>query len=185
MGAKLWHHQAPWHEDPEEALRALQAQVLREKYDLPTLLKMHIDDAREAVRVSEADDLLDPPDLLEFYRQSLVRLEKLASQPIPSEPRQQVEMVRQVFASSGETGVGDVLDVTRVSHHGGIYIAKRLAAGDVQRLCGVERPDLNQASAAVGRIDGELRKGDSVCFPFYTAEGTKPVGWYFVGNTID
>jgi hypothetical protein len=181
VGAQLWYHKAPWREDPEEALRALQAQVLREKYDLPTVLKEHIDSAREAVRLSEADD---PYDLLEFYRQELDRLEQLASRPIPNDPRRQVEVVRRVFASSGQ-GVGDVLDVTGVSRRGGVHVAKRLAAKEVRRLCGVERPDLNQARAAVPKINEELGRGESVCFSIYAAKGTKPAGWYFVGNTID
>jgi hypothetical protein len=95
VGAELWQHQAPWHEDPEAALRALQAQVLCDKYDLLALLKTHLDSAREAVRLTE------------------------------------------------------------------------------------------QARAAVVKINEDLGRGESVCFPLHTAGGTDPVGWYFVGNTID
>jgi hypothetical protein len=38
MGATLWHHQAPWHPDPEAALRALQGRFVAEHYDLPALV---------------------------------------------------------------------------------------------------------------------------------------------------
>lgn len=181
MGAQLWHHQVPWHEDPEAALHALQEQVLRDKYNLTVLLTMHLDGAREAVRLSEADD---PYDLLEFCRKELARLETLASQRIPADPRQQVELVRHVFANSGQ-GVGDVLDVTGVSDCGGMHVTKRLAPKEVQRLCGAEHPDLRQATAAVPKINEELGRGESVCFPFYSAASPEPAGWYFVGNTID
>jgi hypothetical protein len=63
----------------------------------------------------------------------------------------------------------EALDVTGVSPRGGVHVAKRLAAAEVRRLCGVELPDLNQARAAVAKINEELGRGESVCFPLYTA----------------
>ena len=42
MGAVLWFHEAPWHSDPEDALRALQAQFLATSYDLPALVREHL-----------------------------------------------------------------------------------------------------------------------------------------------
>jgi hypothetical protein len=51
------------------------------------------------------------------------------------------------------------------------------------RLVGAAQPSRIQARQAVGKINEELGRGECICFPVY-AKG-KPVGWYFVGNTID
>jgi hypothetical protein len=180
MGARLWYHSGPWHADPTESLRIVQKQELREKWNLPVLLQTHLDSAREAVRLSESDD---PYDLLDFYREELARLEALASRPILDDLMEQIELVRQVFASSGE-GIGGILDVKHVSGHREMHVARRLSAEEVRRLCGVERPDQNQATAAIAKIHEELGRGESVCFPFHGPDA-EPAGWYFVGNTID
>jgi hypothetical protein len=182
VGAMLWHQPGPWHEDPAEALLAVQVQVLREEYDLPTLLREHLDSARESVRITEADD---PYDLLDHYREELRCLEALFSRPVPTEPREQIEFVRAILAWGGE-GVGNILDVTHVSDVGGLAVARQLPTDEIRRLCGLDRPTLREAIDAVEKIHGELGRGDCVCFPFYADAGASgPVGWYFVGNTFD
>ncbi len=87
-----------------------------------------------------------------------------------------------MHADSGE-GIGNVVDVTGVSDHRDIAMAQRLNEQDTIRLVGSAQPALAQARAAVGKINGELGRGECVCFPVYD-EG-KPVAWYFVANTID
>ncbi len=51
------------------------------------------------------------------------------------------------------------------------------------RLVGDAQPTLAQAAGAIDKINEELGRGECVCFPVY--ENCKPIGWYFVGNTID
>lgn len=181
MGAKLWHHAAPWCEDPREALHVLQARVLRENHDLGEELEFLLEGARKTVRLCEVDDKYN---LLDHYRRELKRLEKLAQAPIPQAPRECIALLRRIHVSSGQ-GIGSVLDVTTVSYRGGQHRARRLKMEEVHRFCGVARPDLKRAIAAVDTIHEQLLRGESVCFKYYPAKGDRPVGWYFVGNTID
>lgn len=69
MGAQLWYHAAPWRPDPAEALLELQTRFLAETYDLHSLVQQHVDSAREAVRVTEAEG--DEYGLLDAYREEL------------------------------------------------------------------------------------------------------------------
>jgi hypothetical protein len=183
LGAQLWHHSAPWRPDPEEALFELQIQFLKETYNLPSLIKEHLESAREAVRICQKEG--DPYELLDFYRKELVRLEDMSRRPIPDDPREQIELVRKVFMSSGE-GVGNVLDVTGVDDEGSELVARRLKPDEIREFCKTDHPTSSQARNAVSKINEGLRRGESVCFPIYDdgAEG-EPIGWYFVGNTID
>ena len=95
---------------------------LGQTYDLPSLLRRHLDSARESARMCEADG--DEYGLLDLYREELKRLEGIASRPLPTDSRGQIEWVRQVYSGSGQ-GVGNVLDVTGVSDRGGME-ARRL-----------------------------------------------------------
>jgi hypothetical protein len=180
MGAQLWYHEAPWHPDAAKALEALQAQFLAENYDLSTFLPQHLAWAREAAAATRAEG--DPYGLLDMYQDKVTLLERLCSQPIPESPAAQIDIIRQISADSGE-GVGNVLDILRVSPKRGLAKAQRLSKPETVRLVGAAQPTLAQARKAVGKINEELGRGESVCFPVY-ARG-KPVGWYFVGNTID
>lgn len=183
MGAELWHYPGLWREDPAESLFEVQVRLLREAYDLPDLLDRHLGSARDALRLAEADPG-DPYGLLGFYRSEVARLEALAALPPPAGPREEIERLRALYATSGQ-GIGDVLDVTAVSDRGGLHVARRLPAAEVRRLCGTDRPSGEQAVAAVPQVNAGLGRGDSVCFPFYTPDGRRPAGWYFIGNTID
>jgi hypothetical protein len=180
MGAELWFHEAPWKPQPEDALFELQVQFLREHYDLASLLRDHLHSAREAVRLTEAEG--DPYEILGFHQDCLACLEELASRPIPEAARDQIEFVREIEKWSGE-GVGNILDVTGVSGDGSMD-ARVLTPDDVRKFCGTDHPTRPQAVAAVYGINEKLDRGESACFPFFDAEGN-PIGWYFVGNTID
>lgn len=181
MGAQLWHYPGPWRDDPAESLFEVQVRRLREAFDYSALLQQHLVSARGAVQRSERDD---PYDLLGFYRQEVARLEVLAALTPPSGPREEIDRLRVLYATSGE-GIGSVLDVTHVSDAGGMHVTRRLTDSEVQKFCRSHRPTRNQAVAAAGKINVELGRGGSVCFPFYNADRSEPTGWYFVGNTID
>jgi hypothetical protein len=183
MGAQLWHHVAPWHTDPGEALRELQARFLAESYDLPSLVRDHLGSIREAVRVTEAEG--DEYGILGMYRAELAMLEEIASGPLPEVPLQQIELMRKLYMNSGE-GIGNILDVEGISELREVNAAERLTEVEVARLVGESYPTLAQARQAVNNINGELGRGESVCFAFYEGgDPGRPAGWYFVGNTID
>ena len=183
MGAQLWHHSAPWFTDPNDALRALQSEFLAASYDLPQLVQAALEGTREVVRREEAEG--DPYELLDMYRRKLAFIEAVVAEGVSEDTRQRIELVRKLCMDTGE-GVGNVLDVKSVSAERTFLTAQVLADGEVERLVGTSRPTLQQAKAAIYRINEELGRGEAVCFPVY-AEGAsqQPVGWYFVGNTID
>jgi hypothetical protein len=185
MGAELWYHQAPWHTDPQvalQALQALQAEFVAGHYDLPGLLSRHLDSARQAVAVTQTEG--DPYGLLETYQDELQLLERLSAEPIPTEPLGRIELVRQVSRFSGE-GVGNVLDVKRVAEERDYPCCQSLSEAETARLVGNSRPTAVEARQGVGRINGVLHRGEAVCFAVYDDARSDPVGWYFVGNTID
>jgi hypothetical protein len=180
MGAELWYHEAPWHADAGAALKALQARFLADHYDLPTLLPQHLAWARESVAAAEKKG--DPYGVLEIYQEAVELLERLCNEPIPDSPEAQIEIVRRINANSGQ-GIGNVLDVTAVTDRREVHEAQRLDAQEMVRLVGDAQPTLAQAAGAIDKINEESGRGECVCFPVY--ENGKPIGWYFVGNTID
>jgi hypothetical protein len=183
VGAELWHHAARWRPEPEEALFALQAQFVAETYDLPALVRECLESARGAVRITEAAG--DQYGLLDMYRDELAMLENVASGPLPNDALGQIELVRKLHRNSGE-GVGNILDVTGISECRDVHVAEQLTEKEVVRLVGSTRPTLTQARDAIYTINEELGRGECVCFAIYEGgESGQPVGWYFVGNTID
>ena len=180
MGAQLWHHEAPWHPDPGEALKALQARIFAEGYDLTKELPQELAWARATVAATEKEG--DPYELLDMYRRKVELLERLCSQPIPEDVEARIDIVRKLLGDSGQ-GIGNVLDVERISQHREPLTAERLDEQEMERLVGSTRPGRLVARQSVSKINEELGRGECVCFPVY-ANG-QPVGWYFVGNTID
>ncbi|WP_254513568.1 hypothetical protein [Anatilimnocola floriformis] len=180
MGAQLWYHEAPWYAKPADALQELQARFLAENYDLAKLLPQHLGWERESIAACREDG--DPYDLLEMMEQKLALLEDLCSKPIPNKPAEQIKILQQLNADSGE-GIGNVLDLTGVSKKRQMHTATPLSDKELVELVGSTQPDLPQAQKSIYKINGVLERGDCVCFAFY-AEG-QPAGWYFVGNTID
>jgi hypothetical protein len=117
-----------------------------------------------------------------MYHEKVRLLEGLSSEPIPESPEAQIEVIRKINADSGE-GIGNVLDLTGVSEHRRLHAAQRLSESETIRLVGAARPTSAQANQAVSKINEELGRGECVCFPVY--DRNRPVGWCFVGNTID
>jgi hypothetical protein len=126
----------------------------------------------------------DPYELLETYQEELRFLERLSGQPIPLDPQDQIDFIRKITRYSGE-GAGNVLDVRHVSERRGYPGAESLNEGELVRLVGTSRPTAGQARQAVERINKDLGRGEAVCFPIYEGPVGEPVGWCFVGNTID
>jgi hypothetical protein len=182
MGAELWYHQAPWHADPQVALQRLQAEFVAEHCDLAGLLSRHLDNTRIAVALTHAEG--DPYGLLQTYQEELQVLERLSAEPIPTDPLGQIEFVRQLSRFSGQ-GVGDVLDVQRVAEERDYPCSQRLTEAETARLIGHCRPTAAEARQAVERINEVLHRGEAFCFALYDGARSNPVGWYFVGNTID
>jgi hypothetical protein len=183
VGAQLWHHEAPWHADPRQALKALQARFLAEKYDLAALLPQELVWARQSVAAARAEG--DPYGLVDQYQAKVSLLERLCKRPIPDDLDGRLTILRKICADSGE-GIGNVLDVEGVSQERAVHTAERLSDEEMVRLVGTSRPTLAQARKAVYKINEELGRGECVCFPFYKGAGKgQPAGWYFVGNTID
>ncbi len=180
MGAELWHHEAPWHPDPEEALRALQAQFLADNYDLAALVPVHLESARAARAAAQSYD--DPFHLADLYAEQVQLLEQLGSQPLPADPQPRIQILRQIYAGSGQ-GISNVLDVMGVSDD--YFAAQVLSDERVAHFAGVTRPTIVEAHEAIDQINEELNRGECVCFPIYDEARKSPVGWYFVGNTVD
>jgi hypothetical protein len=178
----LWYHLAPWRPAPSDALRALQADFFKKNYNLRDEVQRHLRSAQEAVRVTETEG--DPYELLEYYREEVARLRRLASRPLPDQPEKQIALLRRIWASSGQ-GIGNVLDVTRVSTRRGVCVAYRLPNRAIRELFGTATPTRAQVEAAVYKINDLLGRGECVCFPVYRVKRHTPAGWYFVGNTID
>jgi hypothetical protein len=182
MGAMLWYHLTPWRPDPAEALRALQAKFFKKRYNLRAQLQSFLRSAQDALRVTEAEG--DPYDLLEHYRDEVAKLTRIASRPLPTEPDKQIAVPHRIWESSGE-GIGNVLDVTRVSSRRGVFLAQRLSPRQVRELVGTETPTRAQAEAAMYTINEMLGRGECLCFPVYRVKDRTPASWYFVGNTVD
>lgn len=183
MGATLWYHEIPWHPEPLTALKTFQARFLAEKYDLSTLLPQHLANAREAVAITKAEG--DPYELLEIYQEEVRLLERLCNRPIPQDFEGRIKLLRKINASSGQ-GIGNILDVERISKRRRDNVAQPLSGPEMIRLVGTERPTRAQAKKAIGKINENLGRGECVCFPIHdSGEMSQPIGWYFVGNTID
>lgn len=182
MGAMPWYQLAPWRSDPAEALHELQADLLKKDYDLATVLQRHLHSAREAVRITEAKG--DPYGILQEYRRSLARLEQIARRPLPAEPVEQMNRLRQIHEADGME-LRNVLGVTRVSDRRSAGVSCRLSPSAMRELLDTETPSRAQVEAALSKIFETIRSGESVCFPVYSASGHKPIGWYFAGYSFD
>ncbi|HEY7156704.1 MAG TPA: hypothetical protein VH575_22235 [Gemmataceae bacterium] len=164
MGAQLWYHETAWHPDPATALKTFQSRFMAEKYDLSTLLPDHLANARGAVAAAEAEG--DPYELLEMYQKQVRLLEQLCSQPIPQDFEGQIKILRQISASSGQ-GIGNILDIERISKRRQYNVAQPLSGPELIRLVGTERPTRTQARKAIYRINEELSRRTKVLSKAY------------------
>ena len=181
MGATPWEKSAPWDPDPGKALRAIQANFVREHYNLPELIQRSLKSTQEAIQLTESEG--DRFNLLPGYRQELKTLERLASQPIPKDAHDLVEIVRCIYESSGE-GIGNILDVKSVSRNGGFLETRELSNEELISLVGTDKPNREAASRVFSQLAPNIERGESVCFPVYDGSG-KPIGWWFAGYSID
>ena len=180
MGAQLWHHVSEPHDSPLDALREIQTKALAD-YDLTALIQDHLDGARGAVAATEQEDEYG---LLDFYRDELSMMERIAANGIPDDTDGRIEVFRAIFNSSGE-GIGNVLDVTDVADSGGMHVARPYNADELDHLIGSNRPTLSESERMILPINERLGRGDSVCFQLYSDDRSSSIGWCFVGNTID
>ena len=181
MGAMPWQEMRPWHADPRESLKELQAKYLADHYDLPSLIRQHLDSAKEAVRLTEAEG--DPYDILDGYKEELALLERLSTEPLPDDPEARIAIVRQMYENSGE-GIGDVLDVQSASDDGGLFVARILETTDLQELFGTPTPTREMAESTLSKLAPPLGRAESVCLPVFSAQG-EPIGWWFAGYSVD
>ncbi len=181
MGADLWHHESDWHPDAAVALLQAQARLLAERYDLASLLPHYLQCARAGLAAARAAG--DPYCVAGVCETEVHLLEELIAQALPEDTQAKIRILRRVHASSG-AGIGNILDIVRVSEERSPLAAQLLSEAECQRLTGAAKPTLQQARDATGAIFAELRRGECVCFPVYDEHG-EPTGWCFVGATVD
>lgn len=180
MGAMPWEHFGPWNADPAISLRQLQAAFLAANYNLESVTQEHLTSARNALQTTKAEG--DPYGLLDFYRSQVDMLEGIA---IPADPPNQIDILRRINSGSGE-GIGNVLDILDVSESGGPLMSRPLRTDELLAVFGTETPLSKMNPESVGPLYGMLGRGESICFPIYNdGDPSKPVGWCFVGYTID
>ncbi len=211
MGSDLWMHQTPWHDDPANALSDLQARLFAEQYepfDPAQELQDHVTDAKNAQRDAQAEG--DPYGLADYYGRLAESYEGLCKEPVPTDVPAKIQLLQKIWETQGEE-IGGILDVTGVQpappsgsqpieqqprqtwggneaffHGFDGRVAFSLGEIDMLRLVGAARPSLKQAKESARNIQGELGRGDCVCFPIYDeSPDRKPLGWYFIGCTLD
>lgn len=180
MGARAWHHLAPWLPDPGDSLRAFQATFLAENYDVGGVLGRNLASTREALRDTEAGG--DEYELADYYRAELTKLEEAASRPLPEAPADRVALLREIYGDE----IGNILDVEAVSDVGGSFTCRRLGLPEIREAFGSESPSLPQVKRGLERALGAMNRGESVCFPVSAdGDGAGPIGWFFAGYTVD
>lgn len=119
----------------------MQAHLLAETDDLPARVRRALDETCEWGGCSE----------------------DATSRPLPVDTQRKIELVRMLHRDSGQW-VGNVLDVTGVSGHGGLD-AWRFQEDEIRRFCTTDRPTIQQAKAAAYKINEMLVRGAIVCSP--------------------
>ncbi|HUE74654.1 MAG TPA: hypothetical protein VMP01_27550 [Pirellulaceae bacterium] len=183
MGAMPWQIAGPYHPDPASALRAVQAERFKQNYDLKKLLEEHIANVQDSVRYTETDDEYG---LLETYRENLTQLDEIKCQPLPTDIHEQVKLLRQIEAiGSGE--IGNILDIESVSKSREPRKVVPLSSQELQDLFGTIHPSREHVTAErLDKIYNTIDRGEAVCFPiFERPPSQQPIGWFFVGYTVD
>lgn len=182
MGRELWYHKIAWHADPGEALRAFQADLFCREYDYDQLFRDYADPMREALaRAREEGDQFG---LCAQFEQAVKIINEVSAKPRPADAIEQIAVLRRIMTSVGPDGFGNILDVRDVSAAGDYYVTRRLPPEEVEALTGSARPTSDQAVVAIDGITDTLARAGSACFEVYGADGD-PVGWFFVGYTMD
>lgn len=178
MGATFWHHDVPWQPDLSAALRQLQADEFLARYDFRRELSRWRRDAEDVVRAEiESGDKFG---LVGIYSRQLRTIIRIASRPIPSDPLEQIALMRRVLPD----GFGGVLDVTGIGS-GGTHVLHELTPAETLAWFGTERPDRATAHRNLLAVSTQLDRGASVAFCNYDEGSDLPTHWMFVGNTVD
>lgn len=180
MGAEPYEFRAPWHVDPNDALRAAQANFFLQNYDLAEIIEQSLANAKESVTFCQEGG--DEYNLLEFYQREVQSLESLASQQIPETEEEQIKVLRKVCEFSGE-GIGNLLDIKSVDKVGDFFVTRVLSEAELTNLFGTDRPTLSQAKRLLDLMADKIDRAEGLCCPIH--EDDEPVGWWFVGYTID
>ena len=177
MGAMLWRHEVPWQADVASALRTLQADQFRRRYDFRSELEKWRRDAEQALQAER--DSGDRHGLAGVYSEQLARIDAIASARPPQGPEEQMEALRRVLPD----GYGSVLDVTGVDPTGGLHLLRPLTAQEVAALFGTDRPTLQAVRKSLHVLSDRIGRGESVAVAAY--DGGTPTHWVFVGWTVD
>lgn len=178
MGAMPWQHEVPWQPDACAALRALQAEVFRSRYDFSRELEKWRADAEQALKAEQESG--DRFGLAASYARQLKMFADMASTPMPDSTQEQIETLRLVLPE----GYGGVLDVTTVDEAGGIHVVRLLTPQQYEQLLGTARPTLTTVRTSLHAVMGQLDRGQSVAIAAYNESGA-PTHWVFAGYTVD
>ena len=183
MGAMPWQIVGPYHSDTTEALRAVQAELFQREYNLERLLEERIANAQDSVRDTDADDEYG---LLETYRESLKQLEEIKRQPLPANVHEQIRLLRRI-ETIGYGEIGNVLDMEGVFEKHQHRKVVPLSSPELQDIFGTIHPSREHMTAErLDKIYNSIDRGEAVCFPiFQSPPSQQPIGWYFVGYTVD
>ena len=169
MGATLWHHEVPWQADVAAALRTLQAEQFRRRYDFRSELEKWRRDAEQALQAER-----DSGD-----RHGLADTIEAIASAAPQGAEDQMEALRRVLPEGYES----VLDVTGVDPNGGLHLLRPLTAQEVAGLFGTDRPTPEAIRTSLHVLSDRIGRGESVAVAAFD-EGT-PTHWVFVGCTVD
>jgi hypothetical protein len=178
VGAMPWQHEVPWQPDAGAALRALQAEEFRHRYDLSRELDKWRADAEQALQAEQESG--DRFGLAAIWAKQLKTIADVKSKPLPQSTQEQIESLRRVLPE----GYGGVLDVTAVDEAGGVDVVRPLTPQQVEELFGTTRPTLETVRKSLHGVMAQLDRGESVAFAAYDESGT-PTHWVFLGNTVD
>jgi hypothetical protein len=146
MGAELWYHDVPWRPDPADALRAFQADFFRSRYNFAERFQDYSTSTRIALKSERESG--DQFGLVEIYENSAKVIGQIESEPLPTDPLEQIAILRRVIATVTKDGFGNILDVTDVDDQSGTHVTRRLRSDEVQQMVGTDRPNMEQATAA-------------------------------------
>jgi len=180
MGAMPWFHEVPWQPDAKAALHQLQVGLFQATFNFDRDLETWREQATAALRQEENSG--DRFGLVEIYTNALKNVERVAAGPTPSDPLEQLAILRQVL-DAGE-GLGSILDVTDINATGGPHITRILPTDEVARLTGSEKPTHAQVENAIHALNDQLDRGNSFALVIHDKNGV-PTHWFFIGNTVD
>jgi hypothetical protein len=138
MGAEFWQHEAPWQPDAALALRQFQVDYFRANYNFLEKFQFMHESALDAVRLEREGG--DEFGLLRGSLRHLEIIEDFARKPLPTDPIEQISVLRRVIESNSPDGFRDILDITAVTSEGGDRIMRLLSAADLTALIANGQP---------------------------------------------